>query len=106
MAAGKKFFIQGLFCWIDCGGSIIFFETHRITAQTIAWMFLIAVILSFLTMNFTDASTYAFLSGVKKEMRIAVPLQFSRGCLGSVKQTTIVAVNQISSVINPKPRHA
>jgi len=43
--------------------------------ETIAWIFLIPVVSSFLTMNFTGASTYTSLSGVKKEMRIAVPLQ-------------------------------
>lgn len=106
MAAGKKFFIQGLFCWIDCGGSIIFLKLTGGPLETIAWMFLIAVVSSFLTMNFTDVSTYIFLLGIKKEMRIAVPLQFSRGCLEAVKQAAIVAVNQISSVINPKSRHA
>ena len=32
---------------------------------------------SFLAMNFTGASTYTSLSGVQKEMRVAVPLQIS-----------------------------
>ena len=43
--------------------------------ETAAWFFLFAAIGSFGTMNFTGASTYTSLSGVKKEMRIAVPLQ-------------------------------
>jgi len=50
--------------------------------ETIAWIFLIPVVSSFFTMNFTGASTYTSLSGVKKEMRIAVPLQVVAGVLG------------------------
>jgi acetyl-CoA decarbonylase/synthase complex subunit gamma len=33
-------------------------------------------------MNFTGASTYTSLSGVKKEMRIAVPLQIASVVIG------------------------
>ncbi len=40
-----------------------------------AWFLLIPAIASFLTMNFTGASTFTSLSGVRREMRIAVPLQ-------------------------------
>jgi acetyl-CoA decarbonylase/synthase complex subunit gamma len=41
----------------------------------IAWLLLITAISSFLAMNFTGSSTYTSLSGVKREMRIAVPAQ-------------------------------
>ena len=37
---------------------------------------------SFLGMNFTGASTYTSLSGVRKEMKIAVPLQILAGITG------------------------
>ena len=50
--------------------------------ETIAWVFLIPVVSSFFTMSFTGASTYTSLSGVKKEMRIAVPLQAVAAILG------------------------
>ncbi len=66
MAAGKKFFIQGLFYRIDCGGSIIFLKLTGEPLETIVWMFLIAVVSSFLLMNFTGMSTYTKMSGVKK----------------------------------------
>jgi hypothetical protein len=39
-----------------------------------ALLFLLPAISAFLTMNFTGASTYTSLSGVKKEMRFAVPV--------------------------------
>jgi hypothetical protein len=50
--------------------------------ETVAWIFLISAVSSFLAMNFTGASTYTSLSGVKKEMRVAVPLQIIAGVLG------------------------
>lgn len=43
--------------------------------NTVAWLMIIPVVTSFIVMNFTGASTYTSLSGVKQEMRIAVPLQ-------------------------------
>jgi len=46
------------------------------------WFLLSGAISSFLTMNFTGASTYTSLSGVRKEMRIFVPLQISLALFG------------------------
>ena len=44
-----------------------------------AWVLAIPAVASFVLMNFTGASTYTSLSGVKREMRIAVPVQL--GCV-------------------------
>jgi hypothetical protein len=44
-------------------------------AEIFAWFFLIPAISAFLGMNFTGASTYTSLSGVRKEMEMAVPLE-------------------------------
>ncbi|MDO8303868.1 MAG: mercury methylation corrinoid protein HgcA [Sedimentisphaerales bacterium] len=52
--------------------------------QTVAWSLLIIPISSFLVMGFTGASTYTSLSGVRKEMRIAVPLQMLSAAAGVV----------------------
>lgn len=52
--------------------------------QIIAWLLLIPALSSFLTMNYTGASTYTSLSGVKKEMRTAVPLQIAAVVIGVV----------------------
>jgi len=43
--------------------------------EGLAGIFFISSISSFLAMNFTGASTYTSLAGVKKEMKIAVPVQ-------------------------------
>lgn len=50
--------------------------------ETTAWFLLISAFSSFLTMNFTGASTYTSLSGVKKEMRYAVPVQITAASIG------------------------
>ncbi|HMA53999.1 MAG TPA: mercury methylation corrinoid protein HgcA [Acidobacteriota bacterium] len=46
------------------------------------YLLLLPPIASFLAMNFTGASTYTSLSGVVKEMRIALPLQIVSAGLG------------------------
>lgn len=52
--------------------------------NTLAWLLLILPICSYLVMNFTGSSTYTSLSGVKKEMRVAVPLQVISAFVGIV----------------------
>jgi hypothetical protein len=55
--------------WSNCIGSI-------------AWLLLVPAIAAYLAMNFTGASTYTSLSGVKKEMHIALPLQVASAAAG------------------------
>lgn len=50
--------------------------------EMIAWLLLVPALSAFLAMNFTGASTYTSLSGVKKEMRWAVPFQIGAGVIG------------------------
>ena len=47
-----------------------------------AWIFLIPALSAFLAMNFTGASTFTSLSGVKKEMRRAMPFEIGAGGVG------------------------
>ena len=47
-----------------------------------AWLLMISAITAYLAMNFTGASTYTSLSGVKKEMRWALPLEIGTGLSG------------------------
>ncbi|MBC8185832.1 acetyl-CoA synthase subunit gamma [candidate division KSB1 bacterium] len=54
----------------------IFPEFQTISlVEKFSWFFIMTPISSFFAMNFTGASTYTSLSGVKKEMKYAVPLQ-------------------------------
>jgi hypothetical protein len=50
--------------------------------EGLAWLILIPAISAFLAMNFTGSSTYTSLSGVKKEMRWALPFQIGAGIFG------------------------
>ncbi len=50
----------------------------------LAWALLILATTSFLAMNFTGATTYTSLSGVCREMRVAVPLQAAAAVAGLV----------------------
>ena len=54
--------------------------TDRI--EVLAWLFMVPAMAAFLAMNFTGASTYTSLSGVKREMKFAVPLEISFGAMG------------------------
>ncbi len=49
-----------------------------------AWIGIVPATTSFLAMNFTGSSTYTSLSGVLKEMRIAIPLQIGATGIGLV----------------------
>jgi hypothetical protein len=58
--------------------SMLLFLNHSLDGSLIANLaeiFFISSFSSFLAMNFTGASTYTSLAGVKKEMKIAVPVQ-------------------------------
>jgi acetyl-CoA decarbonylase/synthase complex subunit gamma len=52
--------------------------------EILAWVFLIPALSAYLAMNFTGASTYTSLSGVKKEMQWALPLEIGAGILGII----------------------
>lgn len=58
--------------------TLILFGMHFLgntTLEIISWSLIISAISSFMAMNFTGASTFTSLSGVKKEMRAFVPIQ-------------------------------
>lgn len=48
----------------------------------VGWLFMLTALTSYITMNYTGTSTYTSLSGVLKEMRIAVPLQGAVALVG------------------------
>jgi acetyl-CoA decarbonylase/synthase complex subunit gamma len=82
-----KGFITGLMVYL-----ILFFTNGlgNSLAEIIGWFFLMTGISSFAAMNFTGSSTYTSLSGVKKEMKAAVPLQIAAGVLSVI--SFIVAI--------------
>ena len=48
-----------------------------------AWCLAIPAVASFLTMNYTGASTFTSLSGVRLEVRVAAPIQAACAILGA-----------------------
>jgi CO dehydrogenase/acetyl-CoA synthase delta subunit len=84
---GRRFSLKGF--WI---GSLVFiililskFEGGNLI-EILSWFFVITAISSFLAMNFTGSSTYTSLSGVKKEMKISVPIQIGFALIGIILQ--------------------
>ncbi len=86
---GRAFSLKGLFLGI-VGGILLLilsslFGIEGITGtEKIAWGLIVSALSAFLAMNFTGASTYTSLSGVRKEMRWAVPLEIAGASLGIV----------------------
>src|SRR3989339_968194 len=79
---GKSFAMKGL--WRGLLMLSLFSYSDYNLINMIGWMILIPSISSYLLMNFTGASTYTSMSGVKKEMRIAIPLQLVGAVIGMV----------------------
>lgn len=87
---GRAFSIKGIWPGIACA---LLFLTLRNTIgsmpaagvlETAAWTLIIPGISAYLAMNFTGCSTFTSLSGVKKEMRWAVPAEIAAVALGAI----------------------
>lgn len=84
---GRAFSVKGLFIGLVLALGLIVLKGVNIQswtgrAEALAWLMIIPSIAAYLAMNFTGASTYTSLSGVKKEMRFALPLEIAAGILG------------------------
>jgi acetyl-CoA decarbonylase/synthase complex subunit gamma len=82
---GRAFSVKGAFMGLIMTGILSFFRagdpaTLSGSLDIVAWFLLVTGISAFLAMDFTGASTYTSLSGVKKEMKWAVP--FEIGAVG------------------------
>lgn len=84
---GRPFALKGFIT-----GSIVFLILLSLNLkgknifEIVSWFLIITAISSFLAMNFTGSSTYTSLSGVKKEMKISLPLQIGFAISGIVLQ--------------------
>jgi hypothetical protein len=84
---GRRFSLKGFY-----SGALVFVIlfllklTGSNVFETASWFLIITAISSFLAMNFTGSSTYTSLSGVKKEMKISVPVQIGFAFTGIVLQ--------------------
>lgn len=75
---GRSFALKGSVAGIIVAALIAIFSMDGSPVfEKFAWILMITAISSFLGMNFTGSSTYTSISGVKKEMKVAVPLQIA-----------------------------
>lgn len=71
---GKAFAVKGAVMGTAAAGFLAAWMPD-LGLKGAAWTLFVVAISSFLAMNFTGSSTYTSLSGVKKEMNMAVPAQ-------------------------------
>jgi acetyl-CoA decarbonylase/synthase complex subunit gamma len=86
---GRAFSLKGFCLGMIAAGILVTlrrgdFATPPGLFELLAWVFLVPAITAYLAMNFTGCSTYTSLSGVKKEMRFALPLEIAAGAVGLV----------------------
>jgi hypothetical protein len=86
---GRAFSLKGgVLGLVAAGGLILLRENFSVNGyqplESLAWLLLLPAISAYLAMNFTGASTYTSLSGVKKEMGWAVPLEIASGTAGLI----------------------
>jgi len=84
---GRAFSVKGL--WVGITIAFLYavwrgldLRSTSSELELLSWLLMIPAISAYLAMNFTGASTYTSLSGVKKEMRWALPLQIIAGVAG------------------------
>jgi acetyl-CoA decarbonylase/synthase complex subunit gamma len=84
---GRAFSLKGMTVGFIVAGFLLLSRLSEMAAigdriEMLAWFFLIPAIAAYLAMNFTGASTYTSLSGVKKEIRWALPFEIGAGIVG------------------------
>lgn len=80
---GRAFSIKGALTGA-AAAMVIPFVFYARGVELVSWTLITISLSSFLAMNFTGSSTFTSLSGVKKEMKEAVPFQVTAGSLGLV----------------------
>jgi hypothetical protein len=79
----RRFSLKGLLVgWLVTTPVIMIFFHDYTVLEKVSWHLMIGAISSFTAMNFTGTSTFTSLSGVQKEMKIALPLQIGMASLG------------------------
>ncbi|MFV2068698.1 MAG: mercury methylation corrinoid protein HgcA [Pirellulales bacterium] len=85
---GRAFAVKGAwlgFAFLLGPGIYVWNHPDRLDSwfSAAAWCLLIPTVASFLTMNYTGASTFTSLSGVRLEVRVAAPIQAACAILGA-----------------------
>jgi hypothetical protein len=81
---GRHFSLKGLIAGALIYLTYLLIQPYGNIPEIISWLFFTSAISSFMAMNFTGSSTYTSLSGVKKEMKLFVPVQIVLASLGII----------------------
>jgi len=86
---GRAFSSKGFFLGLVAAIILLMIRVGHFSSPTgfleiLGWLFMVPAVAAYLAMNFTGCSTYTSLSGVRKEMRWALPLEIAAGSLGVV----------------------
>lgn len=86
---GRAFSIKGFSIGIITAVILLYLRDINLQAwpgriESLAWLLIVPAVAGYLAMNFTGCSTYTSLSGVKKEMHWALPVQIAAGAAGLV----------------------
>jgi len=86
---GRAFSVKGLTLGLLADFMIVALCLNELTTwagrlEILAWLLLLPALSTYLAMNFTGASTYTSLSGVRREMRWALPAQIATGSIGVI----------------------
>jgi CO dehydrogenase/acetyl-CoA synthase delta subunit len=86
---GRAFSLKGVITGIILTAAVSIFSTTYLRLkieflEILAWFFLTPALSAYLAMNFTGSSTFTSLSGVRKEMRWAVPFEIVGGVTGLI----------------------
>jgi acetyl-CoA decarbonylase/synthase complex subunit gamma len=84
---GRAFSIKGFSVGIVIALILLYLSDINLSAwpgrvEALSWLLIIPAVSGYLAMNFTGCSTYTSLSGVKREMRWALPLEIALGAAG------------------------
>lgn len=79
----RRFALKGLLLgWIVAIALLYFKFLGDSVIEIISWILILGGLSSFLAMNFTGSSTFTSLSGVQKEMKLALPFQIIASSIG------------------------
>ncbi len=86
---GRAFAIKGavaglLVSWIPSILTRVFLHEWPTIVDSISWILIVIALAAFIGMNFTGASTFTSLSGVKREMRWGLPFQIVGATIGLI----------------------
>ena len=84
---GRAFSVKGaILGLVSAAAGMLWSSTGSLGGwlEMLAWFLILPAVSGFVAMNYTGTSTYTSLSGVRREMRVAVPLQVAAGAAGLV----------------------